>query len=223
MTNTVSPYDSSGKEKNAHINSESDDNSSSNRLDSENSTEKVNGGPVQTQLSKNDVSQSAKKKSPADAFLDLKDVVNVMRAELYDLKDYSSALIELSAQHKNSYKEEGRREGIDSLSRIHQLLFRKVASMDMGKEDNNSYIRQLYDNVEGELKGLGVSVIFPNISDIPDYEYMVTVGSVKSSIMRKPNTISKVEACGYCIENGDKIKVLRKAEIVMYRKGNEVR
>jgi len=206
-----------------HIDSELDNNSISNKPDSQNPTEKVNDGSAQTQLSKNETNQSAKKKSPADAFLELKDVVNTMRAELYELKEYSGALIEISDQQKRAQKEEGRREGIDSLSRIHQLLFRKIANMDMGKEDNNSYIRQLYDNVEGELRGLGVIVILPNISDIPDYEYMVAIGSVKSSIMHKPNTISKIEACSYCIKNGDEIKVLRKAEIVVYRKGNEVR
>ena len=182
-----------------------------------------NAEAVRTTVSDNETSQSTKKKSPADAFLELKDVVNTMRAELYDLKEYSSALIELSDQQKMSYKKEGRIEGIDSLSRIHQLLFRKVANMDMGKEENNSYIRQLYDNVEGELKGLGVTVIFPKISDIPTYEDMVAVGSTKSSIMHKPNTISKVEACGYSIRNGDEIKILRKAEVVVYRKSSEVK
>jgi hypothetical protein len=213
LTNTTLPYNS-GNDETTQTKLDSDNNP---KLDA------PTGEPIQTQSSDNEASQPAKKKSPADAFLDLKEVINVMRAELHDLKEYSSALIELSDQQKRSYKEEGRREGIDSLSRIHQLLFQKVANMDMGKEENNSYIRQLYDNVEGELRGLGVIVILPKISDIPNYEYMVAVGSTKSSIMHKPNTVSKVEACGYCIENGNEIKILKKAEIVVYRKSSEVK
>lgn len=221
MTNTILPYDSDN-EKNVHSNSELDNKPVSNEPELQNPTEKIDSGSAQTQRSENNANQSVKKKSPADAFLELKDVVNTMRAELYDLKEYSSALVDISDQQKRSQKEEGRREGIDSLSRIHQLLFRKVVNMDMGKEDNNSYIRQLYDNVKGELEGLGVTFILPKISTIPDYKYMVAVGSTKSSIIHKPKTISKIEACGYYIKNNDEINILRKAEVVVYRKGNEV-
>ncbi|EDN70947.1 hypothetical protein BGP_1676 [Beggiatoa sp. PS] len=219
MTNTIPPY-ASGNDETTHTKPDSDNNPILNQPDTP--IEEVKGESARTKPSDNETSQSAKKKSPADAFLALKDVINAMRAELYDLKDYSSALIELSDQQKTSYKEEGRREGIDSLSRIHQLLFRKVANMDIGKEGNNSYIRQLYDNVEGELKGLGVTVILPKISDIPNYEYMVAVGATKSSLMHKPNTISRIEACGYCIR-GNEINILRKAEVVVYRKSSEVK
>jgi len=164
----------------------------------------------------------SKKKSPADAFLDLKDVVNTMRAELYDLKEYSSRLIEVSEHQKQALKEEGRMDGIDSLSRIHQLLFRKVANMDSEKEVNSPYIRQLYENVEGELNGLGVTVISPTLSEPPQYEYMVAVGYIKSSLLHRPNTVSKVESCGYLIKNGNEYKVHKKAEVIIYRKAHEV-
>lgn len=186
-------------------------------------TETSNEAVAQDKPNKSELEQqSAKKKSPADAFLDLKDVVNAMRAELYDLKGYSSALIGVSEQQKLAQREEGRKEGIDALCRIHQLLYRKVANIDAGREENNAYIRQLYENVEGELNGLGVTVIYPTLSEPPQYEYMVAVGYVKSSLLHRPNTVSKVESCGYCIKNGNEYKVLKKAEIVVYRKASEV-
>lgn len=169
--------------------------------------------------------QTPKKKSPADAFLELKDVVNVMRAELYELKEYSSSLIDVDEQKMQQVRQEGRLEAIDSLCRIHQLLFRKVSNMDVGSgEENNTYIHQLFENVEGELNGVGVKVILPTISDKPNYQWMVAVSSIKSPILRqyKPNTISKVEACGYYMDSDQSPTILKKAEIVVYRKVSEV-
>ena len=161
-------------------------------------------------------SKPRSKKSPAEAFLDLKAVVNIMRAEVHEVRDYSSALIELSKEEKENLREEGRENGINALFRIHQLLFRQIANMKSGHVDNDPFVRNIFENVEAELKSFGVQLIEPKIGQIADYGFMTAVNSIKSNWHKKPNTIYRVESYGIFIENEEFVKIIKKAEITVY-------
>lgn len=184
-----------------------------------------------------------KKKSPADAFLDLKDVINVMRSEMIELKKYSMGLLELTEQEKRKHFKAGHIDGIRSLCRIHQLLFRRLSEKKTLKDidlpfhkrplssllnkpsRDDLFLSRFNENIESELSSFGVDIVYPSVGSLPDYSVMTVLGNTPSSLMlgHKERTIAEIKSCGYVFKLDGLQQIISKSEVIIYARSLEVK
>ena len=196
-----------------------------------------------TQTPEKPLPPQEKKKSPADAFLDLKDVINVMRSEMIELKKYSMGLLELTELEKRKHFEAGHIDGIRSLCRIHQLLFRQLSQIKTLKEiklpfymrsplsllkrpnGDALFLCKFNENIESELSNLGIEIVYPAIGSLPDYRIMTVLGNTASSLIlgHKERTIAEIKSCGYVLKLDGLQQVISKSEVIVYASSTEVK
>jgi len=180
-----------------------------------------------------------KGKSPADAFIELRETVNAMRMELLEIKGYSAGLLELSEDVKAHHYSKGLLTGVESLCRIHLMMTRQFLEKDGISENDkklflfplrskrekaeNGFLSCLYEVVEEELRQLGVRVLLPSLGEKPDYTVMKVIGSLVPPEDQTSDcgTIAAVKSYGYLFQRGSMKSVLKKAEIFVYSDAEE--
>jgi len=111
---------------------------------------------------------------------------------------------------------------LESIFQIHDLLFKRVVSMEAGEWAPDPFVMDLLKHIENELERHEVFIVRPEPGDIIDLKYMHTQKDIPARFWRKSNTVAKVHSCGFTTKIQDIEKVLKMAVVDVYRKKNDV-
>jgi len=158
------------------------------------------------------------KRSPAEAFMALSDEVAHMSAELADVGSFMRACRDKLIRQADQYRLEGMQEVLDSMMRLHGLVFRRLISMEAGDARPDHFTISFFETLEAELAQHDVEVVRPQPGDDVDLEIMTTIGAVKCPFWRKPDKVAQVASCGFALNMESGRRILRKAEVTVYRR-----
>lgn len=157
-------------------------------------------------------------RSPAKAFAELAQTVHCMRGDLYEIRSFASRCKDKLFRQAEEYELEGKRAVLDSLIRLHDLVYRQVTSMEAGNVHPNPFIINLFKILEGELLCHGVDVVRPQPGDDINLELMITTGTESCPFWRKPNKVARIARCGFILRDVSDRPNLRKAEVTVYKR-----
>ncbi|MCS6897783.1 MAG: nucleotide exchange factor GrpE, partial [Nitrospira sp.] len=158
------------------------------------------------------------KRTPAEAFSQLADAVNAMRAEISELRQFVRTCDERLVRDVDQHRAEGMTAVLHSLMRLHGQVYRHVSAIESGNVEPNPFISHLFESIEGELAEHGVQVIRPQPGDELNFELMTTIGSIPCAFWRKPDRVAQVASCGFVLQVGLARRILKKAEVTVYRR-----
>lgn len=150
------------------------------------------------------------KRSPTEAFRELRDVVDEVGTFVRVCKE---KLIRDADEHRLK----GMQAVLETLMLLHGIIFRQVTSMEAGSSRPDQFTINLFETLEAELEGHGVEVIRAHPGDDVDLEVMTTIGAAKCPFWRKPGRVAQVASCGFALGNGTGRRILRKAKVTVYR------
>lgn len=122
------------------------------------------------------------------------------------------------AGNAEAYRLEGKLSLLESLFQIHDLLFKRVVSMEAGEWAPDPFVMDLLKHIENELERQEVYIVRPEPGAAIDLRYMHTQKDVPARFWRKSNTVAKVYSCGFATEIQGVEKVLKMAVVDVYRK-----
>lgn len=170
--------------------------------------------------------QEPKRRSPAEAFDELKAAVNRSTAEISDLWDFSRKVKDKLLQAAEIHRMEGMLPVLDSMLQIHQIVFARVTSTAKtnGKEaekgNGDQFIGNLLETLEEELSRHGIEVVKPASGVAFDVHTMDCTTAVKGSKKDEANTVAAVNRCGFLYKSpAEKApRILAKAQVEVFAK-----
>ena len=138
-----------------------------------------------------------------------------------DIGDFVRRSRDVLFREAEEYRREGRLPVLESLFRVHDLIFRRVAAMEAGESGPDAFVIEILRHIEHELKQQHqVSVLRPDPGTPVDLQSMNTLKDVPAGkfFWRKPDTVARVHRCGFAQIVGEEEKILRPVEVDVYRK-----
>ena len=120
------------------------------------------------------------------------------------------------------YRLEGKLSLLESIFQIHDLLYKRVVSMEAGEWAPDGFVMDLLHHIENELERQEVYIVRPEPGAAIDLKYMHTQKDVPARFWRKSNTVAKVHSCGFAAKIQGVEKVLKMAVVDVYRKKKDV-
>ena len=158
------------------------------------------------------------KRSPADAFMDLTTAVRGLRGDVDEVGSFVRKCKDMLLRQADEYRFEGMQAVLASMMRLHELIFRQVISMEAGNTRPDAFTINLFETIEAELETHGVEIIRPHPGDEINLEVMTTIGTASCPFWRKPGKVAQVFSCGFFSGTDSSRRVLRKAEVTVYRR-----
>ena len=181
--------------------------------------------------------EASKKASPAEAFSRLEDAVWKVHGNVDGIGDILQRFKEILPDDPDEYRREGRSEVFESLFQLHDFVFTRVIAGETGKTSRNSFIVDILKYIENELERHDVYVYRPQLGSQIDLKYMRTLQAVPidsdekiDTVARvyrcafallfgdKSETVAQVHRCGFAMRLGDKGRILRMADVDVYRR-----
>ncbi len=162
--------------------------------------------------------QPQSRRSPADAFDELKQVLRDSCGDVSEIGAFVRACRDKLLRGADEFRYEGMRAVLESLLRLHDRLYRQVTAMESGEHQPDTFVISLFETLETELRVNGVEVIRPHSGDEVDLAVMTTIGVAPCPFWRKPGRIAKVESCGFMLNMDSTSALLRKAEVTVLRR-----
>lgn len=176
-------------------------------------------------------SAEPKRRSPAEAFDELKAAINRSSQDISDLWDFSQKVKDKLLGAADTHRLEGMLPVLDSMLQIHQILFvrvRSTAPVESKKKADKTqqsapeqFVATLLETVEDELKRHGAEVVNPEPGAAFDVQIMECTQKVKpESRKQKANTIAAVNRCGFLYKPpaGGATRLLTKAQVEVFAK-----
>ena len=120
------------------------------------------------------------------------------------------------------YRLEGKLSLLESLFQIHDLLFKRVVSMEAGEWAPDAFVMDLLHHIENELERQEIYIVRPEPGAAIDLKYMHTQKDAPARFWRKSNTVAKVHSCGFVTKIQGVEKVLKMAVVDVYRKRKDI-
>ena len=120
------------------------------------------------------------------------------------------------------YRLEGKLSLLESIFQIHDLLYKRVVSMEAGEWAPDAFVMDLLHHIENELERQEVYIVRPEPGAAVDLKYMHIQKDVPARFWRKSNTVAKVHSCGFATEIQGVEKVLKMAVVDVYRKKKDI-
>lgn len=165
-----------------------------------------------------------KRRSPAEAFDELKAAVNRSAAEIADLWEFSRKVKDKLFKAAELHRMDGMLPLLDSMLQIHQILFARVTSMrGNGKKvkgDAETFIVTLLETLEEELARHGIDTVEPPRGAAFDVHTMECTRTVRRSKKDEGNTVAAVNRCGFLYKPSSEgaPRVLAKAQVEVFEK-----
>jgi hypothetical protein len=165
-------------------------------------------------------------RSPAEAFAELAAQISHARRDIAQVADYARGT---GAQLQRAYDDmflEGADAAIRGLIRIDELLFKQTRETNATSmcSETVALATMLGQALEGELRSLEVHVLEPQPGDELDLARMVAIANRPAPLLRgrRVGTIAEIISRGYVFVTPQREKVLKKAEVVIWRARDEV-
>lgn len=165
-------------------------------------------------------------RSPAEAFAELAAQISHARRDIAQVADYARGT---GAQLQRALEDaflDGADAALRGLIRIDELLFKQTrGSADDAMDGPSAALAaMLAQAVEGELRSLDIHVLEPEPGDEMDLARMVAIANRPAPPLRarRAGTVADVITRGYAFVTGDSGKVLKKAEVVIWRHRDDV-
>lgn len=154
------------------------------------------------------------RRSPEVAFDELRRSVERLSANVAPLVTQVEDTHRFLEQHAEGLRSEGRYAVLQSLARVHDLLFQRA--MELGtKAQRAGFLDTLYRAVESELASHGVEVILPVAGDELDLRVMTAVGQVRPHAWQRDGRVARATRCAYVVDGPDGPMVLEKAQVIV--------
>jgi molecular chaperone GrpE (heat shock protein) len=174
-----------------------------------------------------EAAESPRRRSPAEAFDELKAAVNRSAKEVSDLWEFAEKVKDKLLQAAEVQRLEGMLPLLDSMLQIHQILFVRLRSAgakgaDDAKDAGDAdFVSSLLETLEEELARHGVEIVHPDPGAAFDVHTMDCTQAVeKKSRKDKPNTIAAVNRCGFLYQppDGSRKRLIAKAQVEVFGK-----
>jgi len=163
-------------------------------------------------------SPPAPKRSPAEAFTELAETVHLLRCEVEGIGSFVQVCKDKLIRQADEYRTEGMDAALDSLMRLHDLVFHQVTAIEAGNASPDTFIVNLLETVEAELQMHSIEVIRPQPGEELNLEVMTTIGTVGCRFWRKPGSVAQVACCGFVRSKDSERRILQKAKVTVYRR-----
>jgi hypothetical protein len=163
-------------------------------------------------------------RSPAEAFVDLAQQIELARREVAHVfgfvRDVGSQLSQLT-RSADEIQLAGADAAIRGIIRIDELVFRHLREWRATTPSVHelSLATVLDAALDGEFRTLGIERFEPTPGETPDLSRTVTIANQPTPVL-KPwlrGRIAAVTARGYILTTGDITRIFKKAEVVIYR------
>jgi molecular chaperone GrpE (heat shock protein) len=166
------------------------------------------------------------------AFHALRSSVSDLTNDVYVIGDFVRRCEETLLQVAERHRTEDMTPVLKSLMRIHGHVFRHIQATGRDKNLPDSFVSQILELVESELRNHGVETFHPDTGAEFDVSRMIAIGSEQSvskpgwlrSKKKSPghivqvNHIAQINACGFTQATDNAEKLLQKAEVTVYQK-----
>ncbi len=180
--------------------------------DQSSSAESIRG---KNRSSKKEVSSTP---SAAEAFRRLENVIWKVHDKIESIVGQIKSEENGADDNIDVYRLEGKLSLLDSIFNIHDLLYKRVVSMEAGEWAPDPFIMDLLNHIESELERQGVFIVRPEPGVAIDLKYMHTQKDVPARFWRKSNTVAKVHSCGFATTIQGVEKILKMAVVDVFRK-----
>ncbi len=154
------------------------------------------------------------KRSPAEAFAEMTDVLANLRADIQHAMEYTKKTHTV-VQRIDQDRQAIEFTALDALFRVHNLAFRHVQLGERDKDDAGFTV-MLLQLLEGEFKTLGVEIVLPLQGEVADYSIMEAIGTARCRFWQKPGRVAQTESCGFVVRTPAGARVLHKAKVVLF-------
>jgi len=158
------------------------------------------------------------KRSPTEAFAELSEGVHLLRADIDDIGSFVRVCRDKLLRQADEYRFEGMHAVLESLMRLHSLVYRQVTMMECGNAKPDAFVLNLFATLEAELKTHGIEVVRPQPGEEVNLEVMTTIGTMHCPFWRKPDRVAQINTCGFVRSTESERRILRKAEITVFRR-----
>ena len=188
-------------------------------------------------VSEENSNEEPKKASPAEAFSRLENALWQVYGNVEGISEFVQEVKGILPDNPEEYRREGRLEVFESLFQLHDFVFTRVTSIEAGKTARNSFIEDIMKYIENELERHDVYVYRPQLGSKIDLKFMRTLQAVPidsdekiDTVARvyrcafallfgdKSETVAQVHRCGFAMRLGDKGRILRMADVDVYRR-----
>lgn len=168
---------------------------------------------------------SAPARSPAEAFAELSREVGVLRAELREVTDYVRRTGPTAMRAVEAAQAAGAAEAVGDIIDIHHSVCRLLWNLNGGSSTVDESIADagiaslavLRGEVENNLLRYGVETREPRRGESVDLSWMSSVGTDSAeSPDQVTDTVSRTTRCGYVQVQGDKTRLIGRAEVVVF-------
>ncbi len=161
----------------------------------------------------------SKKTSPAEAFARLETALWQVHGNVAQIDEFIQKAKEILPDDPEEFRREGRCEVFKSLFQLHDFVFNRVLLIESGEASDDSFVTDTLKYIANELERHDVYVFRPEIGSPVDLRMMQTLQAIPAKLWQKSDTVAKVHRCGFAFRIGDKGKMLRMADVDVYRKG----
>lgn len=165
-------------------------------------------------------------RSPAEAFAQLATEISLARRDIAQVADFARSSGALFQRDYADVFLQGADAAIRGLIRIDELLFKQTRESTSSSMHSQTLAlaSMLGQAIEGELQSLDVRLLEPQPGDSLDLSRMVAVANRPAPVLRgrKVGTIAEVISRGYIFVTPERQKILKKAEVVIWRAREEI-
>jgi|GEM_PF-1353787 len=179
---------------------------------------KTSGATAEAESAAPPPEAQASTRSPVEAFAELSAAVHALRDEMDEVGSFVRLCKDKLLRQADEYRWEGMQAVVESLMRLHELIYRQVTAMEGGNVRPDEFMINLFQVLEAELGTHGVEVVTPHPGDSVNFDVMTTIGTVSCPFWRKPDRVAQVSRCGFVLRTQADHRVLRKAEVTVYRR-----
>jgi len=162
-------------------------------------------------------------RSPAEAFAELSGLIEATRRDVAQVADYVRGSATRIQRTADEIRLEGADAALRAVIRLHELLYKHARDADASEDKHRGLLDLLRDAAEGELRSLAVSIVEPELGEAPDLHAVVTIANRPVPRLRpgRVGTVAEVVSPGYVLRTESIVRVLKKAEVVIWRARKE--
>lgn len=165
-------------------------------------------------------------RSPAEAFAELAAQIGQARRDIAQVADYARGTGAQLQRAVDGAFLDGADAALRGLIRIDELLFKQTrgGAGEAMDAPTAALAAMLAQAVEGELRALDVSILEPHPGDDIDLASMVAIANRPAPLlrMRRADTVAEVITRGYAFATEHGHKILKKAEVVVWRHRDDI-
>jgi len=174
--------------------------------------------PVESHRPPGETATEGRARSPQEAFDALRGSIEAMGRRIGALGETTESLRREVREVLADEPAEAARAMLESLMRLHDIVFTRVTSMEGGPERPDGFVVNLLANLEGELLRQNIVVIRPHPGERVNLDVMSFVDAAPCAWWRQPDTVARVRQCGFAQEDDRGVRIIRKARVDVYRR-----